>query len=249
MDRQQFISYIKEPEKLDKNTLPDIEILTSKFPYCQSLQILHLLNLKMINHVMYSEQLKSTAAHIADRKRLRELIKSMQSEEEQGTKNEQGSTSKEKQATNIDVEENDQTTSHSEFRTPHSDPIVPVIEQDEEARLLRLKEIVENRLKEIAGEKADVPDEPSLSKDELIEKFMRDEPSISRPKKDFFDPVKVARDSQEEHSGMVTETLARIHIQQGNFDKAIEIYRKLSLNFPEKSAYFAAQIKKLRTEN
>ena len=81
MDRQQFISYIKEPALLDKASLQGIESLSEQFPYCQSLQILHLLNLKMIDHVMYSEQLKSTAAHIADRKRLRELIRSLKNQE------------------------------------------------------------------------------------------------------------------------------------------------------------------------
>ncbi|MCK4569223.1 MAG: hypothetical protein KAT76_02980, partial [Bacteroidales bacterium] len=130
---------------------------------------------------------------------------------------------------------------------------------EEEARLLVLKQIVENRLKEITGDKKtkeeetpvtiETTDESKILQDELINKFISDEPSISRMKTDFFDPVKVARSSQKEQPGLVTETLARIHIQQGNIDKAIEIYRKLSLNFPEKSSYFAAQIKKLSTEN
>ena len=39
---------------------------------------------------------------------------------------------------------------------------------------------------------------------------------------------------------MVTETLARIYEQQGNFVKAAEAYRKLALKVPEKAAYFAA---------
>jgi len=128
---------------------------------------------------------------------------------------------------------------------------VPVVEEDEEQRLLKLKQIVERRLKQIALEKDEIPEpeEPVLSKEELIDKFIKEEPSISRPKPGFFDPVKVARSSRQDLPGLVTETLARIHIEQGNIDKAIEIYRKLSLNFPEKSSYFAAQIEKLSTEN
>ncbi|MCK5766341.1 MAG: hypothetical protein KAH26_10150, partial [Bacteroidales bacterium] len=102
MERQQFISYINEPGKLDKHSLDDIEDLTKKFPYCQSLQILHLLNLHTTNHVMYSEQLKFSAAHIADRKRLRELIKSMQPEEVRTSSIEYQVSSIEYQVSSID---------------------------------------------------------------------------------------------------------------------------------------------------
>ncbi len=243
MDRQQFISYIKEPGTLNKGSLPGIEALSEKFPYCQSLQILHLLNLKMIDHVMYSEQLKSTAAHIADRKRLRELIRSLQAEEVKPVEPLELVEPVEP------VESVDEDELVEEFTPKES--IVPVVEEDEEGRLLKLKQIVENRLKQIALERDGMPEpeESVITKEELIDKFIKEAPSISRPRPDFFDPVKVARSSREEQPGLVTETLARIHIQQGNIEKAIEIYHKLSLNFPEKSGYFAAQIEKLSTEN
>lgn len=48
---------------------------------------------------------------------------------------------------------------------------------------------------------------------------------------------------------MVSEPLAEIHAKQGRFDKAIEIYRKLSLQNPEKKTYFAAKINQLNKEN
>jgi hypothetical protein len=261
MDRQQFISYIKEPALLDKASLQGIESLSEQFPYCQSLQILHLLNLKMIDHVMYSEQLKSTAAHIADRKRLRELIRSLQTEEPELVESVKPIESLEsvKPVESVEPAEPVEPVESVEEEAP-AEPVkhaqttksvVPVVEEDEEERLKRLKQIVENRLKQIALEKNEIPkpEDPVLTKEELISKFIKEEPSISRPKPDFFDPVKVARSSREDQPGLVTETLARVHIQQGNIDKAIEIYRKLSLNFPEKSAYFAAQIEKLSTEN
>jgi len=249
MDRHEFITYIKHPSGLNKNTLPGLEKLTADFPYCQSLRILHLLNMKMTGHVMYGEELKSTAACIADRKRLRELIKSLQDEEQvlpEPARPEDIKPEETRPETTADVHEE---------KTAKPEPVVPVIEQDEEARLLKLKDIVENRLREIASEKEALrlkEEEESgagkMSKEEIIDKFIREEPSISRPKSDFFNPVKVARSSREEKPGLVSETLARIHVQQGNIEKAIEIYRRLSLNFPEKSRYFAAQIEKLSSE-
>ena len=40
-----------------------------------------------------------------------------------------------------------------------------------------------------------------------------------------------------------TETLARIYIKQGKYDKALEIIRRLYLNYPKKNRYFADQIR------
>ncbi|MBQ9547825.1 MAG: hypothetical protein IJV01_01535 [Bacteroidales bacterium] len=45
-----------------------------------------------------------------------------------------------------------------------------------------------------------------------------------------------------------TETLAQIYIDQGYYAQAKEIYSKLSLRYPEKSAYFAALIEKINSQ-
>jgi len=49
-------------------------------------------------------------------------------------------------------------------------------------------------------------------------------------------------------TGLVSETLANLLVSQGKNKKAIKMYEQLSLKFPEKSAYFAAQIRKLMNE-
>lgn len=115
--------------------------------------------------------------------------------------------------------------------------------------LLRL---VRKRLDEIEAEKTREKEIKPEKDDQtinarLIDRFIEQEPSISRPdKNEFFDPQNEAMESAiDEDDFFVTETLAQIHTQQGNLKKAKEIYRKLILKNPEKSSYFAAQIEKL----
>lgn len=88
---------------------------------------------------------------------------------------------------------------------------------------------------------------PDKNKD-LIDRFIEAGPRISKPKKEFFKPADKARESSIDHEGIVSETLAKIYLQQGNPEKAINTYQKLSLNNPEKSSYFAAQIAKIQDD-
>lgn len=57
--------------------------------------------------------------------------------------------------------------------------------------------------------------------------------------------VDISVQSITQDPGLISETLAQIYITQGLTDKAIQTYHQLSLQFPEKSAYFALQIGKL----
>ena len=71
------------------------------------------------------------------------------------------------------------------------------------------------------------------------------------PLKETYEPPadiarEVAAKSVSEDSSIATETLAGILARQGHFDKAIKMYEKLSLQFPEKSDTFAAKIKELK---
>ena len=56
----------------------------------------------------------------------------------------------------------------------------------------------------------------------------------------------LAEKSVTENKAILSETLARLYARQGYRDKAIAMYQRLSLAFPEKSAYFAAEIEKLK---
>jgi hypothetical protein len=82
---------------------------------------------------------------------------------------------------------------------------------------------------------------------ELIDKFITANPRIEPIRDKTSHPIEdLSKPHIEEKGSFITETLARIYINQGYYSKAIEIYEKLSLKFPEKSSYFAAQIEKVK---
>ena len=59
----------------------------------------------------------------------------------------------------------------------------------------------------------------------------------------FFSPLETAKLSLVDNDEFVTETLAEIHVKQGNYPKAIKIYENLMLKFPEKNTFFASRIR------
>jgi hypothetical protein len=93
------------------------------------------------------------------------------------------------------------------------------------------------------------PSEPKEEKDDIIRRFLETRPSVSRPKKEFFNPVNMAKRSEQEDPELVTETLANIYWKQGSTEKAIAMFEKLILKYPGKRPYFAALIQKIRQEN
>ena len=80
---------------------------------------------------------------------------------------------------------------------------------------------------------------------DLINKFIQENPKL-KPSKSI-----VKYDNKENLSSQITytsealmtETLAKVYLQQNNYQKALQAYKILSLKYPEKSGFFADQIR------
>ncbi|MGB1449936.1 MAG: hypothetical protein ACPG8F_08880 [Flavobacteriaceae bacterium] len=79
----------------------------------------------------------------------------------------------------------------------------------------------------------------------LIDSFLENKPKIPPVKQDQ-PKVDLSADNEFNKEELMTETLAKVYVQQKKFKKALYAYKILSLKYPEKNSFFADQIKKIK---
>jgi tetratricopeptide (TPR) repeat protein len=79
-------------------------------------------------------------------------------------------------------------------------------------------------------------------KNDLIDKFIETSPKIPQVKHDTPIPSIFYEPSKADNSFLMTETLARVYLEQKKYQKAIQAYEILILKYPEKSSFFADRI-------
>ena len=273
METGRLITYIEKPEMLSGEAMETLENLNDRYPYFSITQCLLAIAYQNENDDRYESQLRKAACSIASRNNLRlfSLLAKSRWERRETTAQEPQQPEEEttvpessffKFVASSDTHEEDIEGSV----IPEKMFIIPEIDlsgsreklsaelallEEKRKSLDELKAIVANRLREIEEEKrlqeqeAEMP-QKKMSRKELIDKFIAENPSITKPKAEFYNPISVAQNSITDKGDIVSETLAKIYEKQGYFDKAISIYEKLSLKNPEKSIYFAAQIEQIK---
>jgi tetratricopeptide (TPR) repeat protein len=94
----------------------------------------------------------------------------------------------------------------------------------------------------IEDEKLEEIDPEKKKKIELIDKFIQTNPKIPQIKHDQKASNFIFEPSKSDNSYLMTETLAKVYLEQHKYQKAIQAYEILILKYPEKSSFFADRI-------
>lgn len=92
-----------------------------------------------------------------------------------------------------------------------------------------------------------------LDRSKPLDNFIAEKPSLLRASPGFKEHPQVPEveiDTAElfDDSSFYTETLAKIYLDQGFHKRALDVYAKLILLYPEKSAYFATLVKEIKNK-
>ena len=268
MKKEQFIQFIKTPETLNSESVALLENLVKEYPFCQTADLLFTLNLFREKSFRFNDHLRFAAAYAPDRALFKKHLHALKPDPENSNplafpKNEadklpiadkpiekrsdiKALVEELKDAIRARLSDLEDSTISKQIAT--LDHLVSRLDH-EPARELKTEYIIKPDIKDYDFEHlSKLPSQDSnIEKNKhLIDKFLEEEPSISPPvKSEFFSPEELAKQSLEDNDDIVSETLARLFYKQGNLAKAIKIYKKLSLLYPEKSTFFAAQIEKI----
>lgn len=115
-------------------------------------------------------------------------------------------------------------------------------------QISRMQPIVRENTPEnkvITKEPEPIIDEDKKKKAELIDKFIETSPKIPPIKPGIVFTPNLDL-NKEDNSYLMTETLAKVYLEQKKYLKAIQAYEILILKYPEKSSFFADRIKDIK---
>ena len=264
MNSTDYTYLLNKPDAINDRYAETLDNVLTAFPYFQSARVLKLKHLYNQDSFNYNYALKISAAYTTDRSILFDFITS------------DSFVSVQKGLYEKKLEElmNMSVIGSEHIIVEANQPIVDALEQsiltsikeattseeqkaEEKLAIGKPLEFSKNekhsfqewlqlsRLKPI--ERGEI--KPSINDDkkkklDLIDKFIENNPKITSIAKDATVPV--IEVIPEDTSHLMTETLARVYLEQKKYSKAIQAYEILILKYPEKSSFFADRISDIK---
>ncbi len=238
---------IRHPELMDRDTLYELRSTLALHPYYQPARLLMLQNLYLLHDISFNEELRRAAIYITDRTIIFQMIESAHyqlCQKPTGKKQEAKGQQQEQAAINRTVALIDSfldSIPPEEDDKPHRKPTPADAAVDYVSYLL-----------ETTGNDK-VLQTPQMKGQDLIDNFLEQEqgrimlnltdtPDVANTVV-VADKAETVVDDEEIEEEYFTETLARIYIKQGRYQKALDIIGRLNQQFPKKNAYFADQMR------
>lgn len=267
MNLTDYTYLLNKPEAINDRHAETLDQVLRVFPYFQSARVLKLKHLYNQDSFNYNHALKVAAAYTTDRSILFDFITS-----DSFVSVQKGHYEKKlEELMNINVIGLEEVK--VAYQEPTANPLEQSIltsikeasgseEQKAEVKLDIGKplEFSKNekhsfeewlqlsRLKPIVRETVSTSDNPDndikKKKLALIDKFIENNPKIIPVAKDAVVPA--IEPFSEDTSHLMTETLARVYLEQKKYSKAIQAYEILILKYPEKSSFFANRISDIK---
>jgi hypothetical protein len=247
MQKEQLCTFLQSGESANSPDFHLLKELTLKYPYFQGILFYYLKCLYIHNEVSFSEELRRLSPQISDRKALFYFVFSGEyAQFFQKT----GKSEIARDRTGFLLDAFFDTSDHSFGQNEEWTENVlgtGIVSVDYFSYLTKMR----GELDESDPALPQPTNQLELRHQNIIDSFLQKSENGDSLKIRLTDtdaPLASPLDDQAQDDGLedsmfFTETLSRIYIKQKKYEKAYEIIRQLSLNYPEKNTYFADQIR------
>ncbi|WKD84994.1 hypothetical protein KCTC32516_00331 [Polaribacter huanghezhanensis] len=231
MNTNSFTDILKNPQKITTKNTEVVKTIVDEYPFFQAARAIYLKGLKNNDSFKYNAELKTTAAYTTDRAVLFDFITS----------------SKFTEAPKLESKEVHQQITE---KIVSEKPVIAAKEELSIGKPLTFSKTETHSFNEwmqLASQKKierNLDQKEPIDKNMIIDNFIKQNPKISKVSKDAEKKEVVLEEKQDSY--LMTETLAKVYLEQNKHENAIKAYEILSLKYPEKSGFFADQIKRIR---
>ena len=260
MNSAEFTYLLQYPKKVDALKTQQLDEIIAEFPYFQSARAIQLKGLNKSNSFKYNQTLKKTAAYTIDRKVLFNFITSpifigKEKEEIEPLEEIEVIDAEDIKTLQKKIKESySHITSEIE---PNAIQEKSITEEESATEVLEIGKPIQfinsepysfNEWMQLIAQKPIVREEKSAQKVEeieekfnLIDKFIELNPKIKPVDKNEIN-FNITLEDTPNNESLMTETLAKVYLEQKKYENAIKAYRILILKYPEKSGFFADRI-------
>ncbi|PQJ80525.1 hypothetical protein [Polaribacter porphyrae] len=243
MKKDTFISILENKTQIQQLETVELKSIIDEFSYFQTARALYLKGLKNQDSFKYNKELKQTAAHTTDRTVLFDYITTKDFSSSKKNIHQQI-----KEKIIVDIEPKVAILEIEKPITIAKKEIEENLEIGKPLSFTKAENFSFNQWLQLSSKKPIQRESNSAStkveKQDAIEQFIQNNPKIEPLPKNKKITIEISENKQDD--SLMTETLAKVYLEQKKFDNAIQAYRILSLKYPEKSGFFADQIKRVQ---